>query len=392
MDDLILADQIRTTAYEAFVGPALELGERATIRAGDLHKHMRFTDRVPLVCASLRARKFSEQFGLRLVGIEGRPVSTTTTFVFMRASNQPATAEHRPKGLAWAEITTLEHGHGGPGWDLGRWLWSPTTSKDGADRYGVMQLPEKGDQVFHLVAGTNPDDPRERVFFGVSEVLSPAEITTTKPSAPGSWGNAASYFRIALANFVRIKEKISMEIIENELKDFILLDLLSRPKYYPYAPYREGFRGAQGIYLTRLSGRLTSAFRELANGSRSTSISNIGSALNAMHEFVEGERDRREARFFRRNPALRAAAIAAHGVRCVACEIDFGEKYGPLGEGYIEIHHLNPLADRTEMLTGSTTKIDEVVPLCSNCHRMVHRRRPALTLLELRDALEAAAK
>src|SRR5690606_3368057 len=76
-----------------------------------------------------------------------------------KAEPQPAAPGN---AAVWAEVRSLEHGHGGPGWELGSWLWSPTTSTDGADRYSVMRGPAPGDTVYHLVAGLPGRPPRQR--------------------------------------------------------------------------------------------------------------------------------------------------------------------------------------------------------------------------------------
>jgi len=59
-------------------------------------------------------------------------------------------------------------------------------------------------------------------------------------------------------------------------------------------------------------------------------------------------------------------------ISCVVCDFDFSEKYDGHGQGYIEIHHLEPvsLGLTNQSLTEALKK---VVPLCSNCHRMIHR-------------------
>lgn len=391
MSDPILADQVRAFAFERFVKLA-GTSEEIRIRAGDVHRGLQFADRVPLVVAALRARRFQEQYGLDLVGVEGQPVSTTTTFIFRRTPSVVLTAP--APAVAWGEVTSLEHGHGGLGWELGRWLWSPTTSRDGAERYGIMEQPQPGDQVFHLVAGVASTEPRRRVLFGVSRVVSAAERTSTKPPLVGAWGEAEAYFRIGLADFTELAVKPPMEEVEAELEDVILADLAERPKYYPYAPYRDGFRGAQGIYLTKLSRSLAEALREVAGVSASPAGGADSAAPSqAAREFAEGERSRRESAFFKRNPALRAAAIAKHGVRCRGCDHSLGEIYGELGAGYIEIHHLDPLAERADGLSAGPhqTTVDDVTPLCANCHRMVHRRRPALSIDELRRAMASVA-
>ena len=58
-------------------------------------------------------------------------------------------------------------------------------------------------------------------------------------------------------------------------------------------------------------------------------------------------------------------------LHCEVCSFDFRQTYGDeLGEGYIEAHHLRPLANYDE---GEQTKISDLILLCANCHRMVHR-------------------
>jgi len=65
---------------------------------------------------------------------------------------------------------------------------------------------------------------------------------------------------------------------------------------------------------------------------------------------------------------------------CEACDLDFGERYGERGDGFIECHHSKAVSD---LRPGERTKIEDLVLLCPNCHRMVHLKRPWLTLDEL---------
>lgn len=162
-------------------------------------------------------------------------------------------------GSIWAEVTSLEHGHGGPGWELGEWLWSPTTSIDGADRYSVMRLPEAGDRVYHFVGGLTGGSSRRKFLWGRSRVLAPAVEVTEKPSAPGSWGEADAYYKIAVGDLERLDMPVAMEAIEERHQALILNDLNGRPKHYPYAKRDGGFRGAQGIYLASLTPALADA-------------------------------------------------------------------------------------------------------------------------------------
>jgi predicted HNH restriction endonuclease len=97
---------------------------------------------------------------------------------------------------------------------------------------------------------------------------------------------------------------------------------------------------------------------------------------------TEGGTIVRLSRTAERDPALRTEAIRIHGTDCAGCGFSFGRAYGPWGENYIEIHHVIPLGDGKERLTDPAT---DLIPLCANCHRMVHRRPgTCLSLAELR--------
>ncbi len=76
-----------------------------------------------------------------------------------------------------------------------------------------------------------------------------------------------------------------------------------------------------------------------------------------------------------------------HGaLQCEACGFDFEKAYGEIGSGFMECHHLLPLASYG---LKQTTRLDDVVLVCANCHRMLHRLRPWLTRDRLDDLLVA---
>ncbi|WP_156937111.1 HNH endonuclease [Bradyrhizobium sp. WSM2254] len=52
------------------------------------------------------------------------------------------------------------------------------------------------------------------------------------------------------------------------------------------------------------------------------------------------------------------------------CGFDFQERYGSLGEGYAQVHHLKPLASQTS--SGTKTKLSDLAVVCANCHAMIH--------------------
>lgn len=70
---------------------------------------------------------------------------------------------------------------------------------------------------------------------------------------------------------------------------------------------------------------------------------------------------------------------------CEVCGFDFEKKYGEIGKEFIEAHHIKPVSEMTE---GQETKIEDLVMLCSNCHKMIHRKRPWLSKEELKNLID----
>lgn len=76
---------------------------------------------------------------------------------------------------------------------------------------------------------------------------------------------------------------------------------------------------------------------------------------------------------YERNPKNRKKAIQLHGNICSICKMDFNAKYGSeLARDYIEVHHIVPLSKTKEQEIDPSK---DLIPVCSNCHRMLHRRK-----------------
>lgn len=73
--------------------------------------------------------------------------------------------------------------------------------------------------------------------------------------------------------------------------------------------------------------------------------------------------------------------LANGSMRCDVCGINFQEMYGDIGSGFIEAHHTKPVS---LMISNEKTNIKDLKPVCSNCHRMLHRAQPLLTIDELK--------
>ena len=56
---------------------------------------------------------------------------------------------------------------------------------------------------------------------------------------------------------------------------------------------------------------------------------------------------------------------------CERCKLDPAEVYGPsISDACIEVHHKLPVAS---MVPGHITRLEDLVCLCANCHRIIHR-------------------
>ena len=90
---------------------------------------------------------------------------------------------------------------------------------------------------------------------------------------------------------------------------------------------------------------------------------------------------------YERNPRARAKCIEHHGPCCAICRLDFEARYGEIGQGFIHVHHLRPLARLKSSYRLDPVK--DLVPVCPNCHAMLHRRDPPYDIEQLRRRLRS---
>jgi 5-methylcytosine-specific restriction enzyme A len=96
-----------------------------------------------------------------------------------------------------------------------------------------------------------------------------------------------------------------------------------------------------------------------------------------------------EVNRYEQDPDARRVCLAFHGTACSACSFSFEAGYGDIGTGFIDVHHVVPPA----MLGGGyqLDPVADLVPLCPNCHAMVHRGVGApRTVSELRRIISAS--
>lgn len=98
---------------------------------------------------------------------------------------------------------------------------------------------------------------------------------------------------------------------------------------------------------------------------------------------IEGAVVRVEVNRYERDPVARQQCLADYGYACRVCEFHFERVYGSMGRKYIHVHHLVPIAS-----IGKEYQVDpikDLIPVCPNCHAMLHQGKTPPDVNALRD-------
>ncbi len=108
--------------------------------------------------------------------------------------------------------------------------------------------------------------------------------------------------------------------------------------------------------------------------------------LDEMEEFYEGAVKSIKVNAFERDQKARNICIEHYGAKCEVCGMTFESRYGEVGKGFIHVHHLKPLSE-----IGAEYKVDpinDLRPVCPNCHAMLHMRKPPYSIDEVKDMIK----
>ncbi len=118
--------------------------------------------------------------------------------------------------------------------------------------------------------------------------------------------------------------------------------------------------------------------------------STIAEEIPSNYKFNEGAKKIVTVNSYERNRVAREICIKIHGTKCKICDFDFEKVYGELGKGYIQVHHIIPISEISrEYKVNPET---DLIPICPNCHAMIHRNQDrVLEIEELRAIIKAQA-
>lgn len=100
----------------------------------------------------------------------------------------------------------------------------------------------------------------------------------------------------------------------------------------------------------------------------------------------EGSKTKIEVNKYERSKINRQACINYHGYSCKICEFNFEEMYGETGKNYIHVHHIVPVSMMSENYIVNPIK--DLLPVCPNCHAMIHRSNPPLSVNKLQNIIQ----
>lgn len=120
------------------------------------------------------------------------------------------------------------------------------------------------------------------------------------------------------------------------------------------------------------------------------SISFFPDTIDENKTYYEGATKKVIVNKYERSREAREKCILLKGCRCTVCGMDFEKKYGAIGKSFIHIHHIIPINS-----IGKDYVIDcekDLVPVCPNCHAMLHRKNPPYTIDELKELIALSNK
>lgn len=101
--------------------------------------------------------------------------------------------------------------------------------------------------------------------------------------------------------------------------------------------------------------------------------------------YVEGSATQVTQTRYERNIHARKECLKHYGYSCVACDFNFEKYYGNIGYKFIHVHHLTQIATIGKVY--KVNPIDDLRPVCPNCHSMLHKQNPPLTIEELKEMI-----
>jgi 5-methylcytosine-specific restriction enzyme A len=256
-------------------------------------------------------------------------------------------------------------------------IWNPKkwTISDGEWSQQVV-LSSSGDldlgqwSTGNRTSGIRPGDILLLVRVGSDRGIVGSGTATSIAHKDRHW-DAARAKRNELANYVSIEWETLVEV-ENRLKIEVLLKEF--PEVYWNSLAASGFKVDEEV-----AEKLVARWFEHVGLNRTRFPDEVTAYREGAVKTVSVNR-------YERNPAARDKCIAHFGAKCAVCGFVGEQTYGSKGEDLIHVHHLIELSKVGEEY--EVNPIKDLIPVCPNCHAMIHRRKPAFSVAEIKKMLQ----
>lgn len=177
-----------------------------------------------------------------------------------------------------------------------------------------------------------------------------------------------------------LKEHSSGVIPDNYRSERSFRQTIQR-KIEDYCPQAEGYDASkkEGKFL-----RIDHGKYRIATGHLELEFTAI-EEVSEPDKYIEGATKTIAVNYYERNQKARKKCIEYYGSKCVVCDFDFEKTYGEIGKAFIHVHHVVPLSELG--VAYVVNPVSDLRPVCANCHAMIHRVSPALSIEQLRQAL-----
>lgn len=259
-------------------------------------------------------------------------------------------------------------------WNPNRWDWVDLKeSIDHLETIGYVERRwscgnsksiKKGDRVFLIRLGKEP-----RGIMGSGYAKSTYYVA---PHWDGTEGKTTNYIDIEFDILINPEESI--------LFDKYSLESIDTNNVQQWFPQQSGISIKQEVVDALESNWFNFIIEN--NYIRNSFVSN-DVITDIKETFQEGKsKDVTQTRY-ERNPEARKRCLSHYGHSCKVCTFNFEHHFGEVGKGFIHVHHLNQISE-----IGREYEIDpikDLIPVCPNCHSMIHSKRPAFTIEEIKE-------
>jgi len=258
-------------------------------------------------------------------------------------------------------------------WNPKRWIWDNIIDmsedvKMGIvvhDRWssGISKRPKRGDRFFLIRLGEKP-----RGIFASGDIVDDTFEDLHWDEEKSLLGETTNYVKIRYDT-----------LLNPDIDSILPRDLLNMP------PLSEMHWDTQ-MSGVQIPDNVAWELEQLWANFRSSAVFSFPEEVDqAQEEIFEGAVHKVTVNAYERNPEARRQCIKYYGTKCSICGFDFFEVYGEVGKEFIHVHHLKQISE-----IGETYKIDpinDLRPVCPNCHAILHKQKPPCTIDEVKSFL-----